>query len=62
MSASALDVSGELTFPSEICFSLSNGILDAEESLAKKLGWKFKIFLGLRTYIRVQTLHVCIKI
>lgn len=29
-----------------------------EESLPGKLGWKFKIFLGLRTYIRVQILRM----
>lgn len=43
----SLDVSGELNVHGEICFSLSNGILDAEESLRRKLGWKFKILLGL---------------
>lgn len=60
MSGSALmDVSGELNVHGEICFSLSNGILKAEEeSLPGKLGWKFKIFLGLRTYIRVQILRM----
>lgn len=43
----SFDVSGELNVHGEICFSLSNRILDAEESLRRKLGWKFKILLGL---------------